>query len=298
MKILNFGSLNLDYVYHVGHFVKAGETISSESRSIFCGGKGLNQSIALARSGAYVWHAGAIGALDGEVLEKTLKNSGVNTEYLKKLDNVPTGHAIIQVDSAGQNCILLFGGANQCIDLNQVDETLKSFSEGDFLLLQNEINELPYIMKKAHERGMKIVLNPSPMNKKILELPLKYVDYFILNEVEMAGISGESEEEKQLKALKEQYPEAAIVLTLGSKGVRFVSKDLNLSHDIFKVSAIDTTAAGDTFTGFFFGCLVQGKTVAEALKTASMASAIAVSREGAEPSIPLMAEVTERLKTI
>lgn len=296
MKILNFGSLNLDNVYHVDHFVRAGETLSSDSLHIYCGGKGLNQSIALARSGAKVFHAGAIGLEDGYILKEALERNGVNTDYLLQLKDKKTGHAVIQIDQKGQNCILLFAGANHAITHDHIDNTFENFSEGDLLILQNEINDIDYIMKKAHEKGMKIVLNPSPMNEKILKLPLAYVDYFILNEVEMADISEDDNEENGLESLKEKYPKASIVLTLGSRGVRFENEALSLSHGIFEVEAVDTTAAGDTFTGYFFGVLSQGKNIPEALKIASMASAIAVSRAGAEPSIPYMEEVAERLK--
>lgn len=295
MKILNFGSLNLDNVYHVDHFVRAGETLSSDAMHIYCGGKGLNQSIALARSGAKVFHAGAIGLEDGNILKEALKRNGVNIDHLFQLKDKKTGHAIIQIDKSGQNCILLFPGANHCITREHIDKTLENFSKGDLLILQNEINNIDYIINQAHEKGMQIVLNPSPMNEKILALPLEYVDYFILNEVEMADISEDDNEEKGLQSLKEKYPNASVVLTLGSRGVRFENGSLSLSRGIFKVDAVDTTAAGDTFTGYFFGAISQGEHVSQALKIASMASAIAVSRQGAEPSIPYMEEVAERL---
>ena len=119
MKILNFGSLNIDKVYQVDNFVRAGETISSKNLNFFCGGKGLNQSIALAKAGADVWHAGCIGN-DGQMLSDALQNSQVRLDFLKTLD-MPTGHALIQVSQTGQNCIILFGGANQAISKEQID---------------------------------------------------------------------------------------------------------------------------------------------------------------------------------
>ena len=162
MKVLNFGSLNIDYTYQVDHFVRAGETMSSESLQVFSGGKGLNQSIALSKAGADVWHAGAVGAGDGDFLIEQMKKAGVHTELIEHLDG-QTGHAIIQKDPAGQNCILLYGGANQRITREMVDRVLTQFEADDFLILQNEISEIGYIMEKAHEKGMKIVLNPSPI---------------------------------------------------------------------------------------------------------------------------------------
>ncbi|MEM1486319.1 ribokinase [Oscillospiraceae bacterium PP1C4] len=291
MKLLNFGSLNIDYVYKVDHFVRPGETMSSESRQTLCGGKGLNQSIALQRAGVQVYHAGAVGKVDGDMLREVLQKNQVNIDFVKQCEDVATGHAIIQVNHAGQNCILLYGGANQTITEAHIDETLAGFSAGDFLILQNEINNLNYIMEQAHKKGLVIVLNPSPMNEKILALPLEFVDYFMLNEVEAADICGNVDKDDLLGHLAQKYPKAKIVLTLGKHGVQYKDGEQVLSHGIYKVPVVDTTAAGDTFTGFFIGSLVQGYAADEALRLASVASSIAVSRQGAEPSIPYMDEV-------
>ncbi|OLS02667.1 ribokinase [Tissierella creatinophila] len=297
MKILNFGSLNLDYVYSVDQFVRPGETKSSKKREVFAGGKGLNQSIALARSGAHVYHAGAVGKLDGNILVEVLKTNNVNTDFVREIEDVSTGHAIIQVNDDGENCILLFGGANQMMNLDQIDNILDKFSKGDFLILQNEINMLQYIVEKAHEKGLIIVLNPSPIDENIFKLNLDYIDYFILNEIEAADICGIDISENLLESLGDKFPKAKIVLTLGEKGVKFKDGDLILEHGIFDVKAVDTTAAGDTFTGYFIGSLVQGYSVKEALRLASLASATAVSRMGAETSIPFMKEVrTSKLR--
>ena len=291
MKLLNFGSLNIDYVYKVDHFVRPGETMSSESRQTFCGGKGLNQTIALARAGVQVYHAGAVGKADGEMLLEALKKNNVNIDFVKQCEDVATGHAIIQVNRSGQNCIMLYGGANQTMTKEHIDETLAGFSAGDFLILQNEINNLGYIMEQAHKKGLVIVLNPSPMNEKILALPLEFVNYFMLNEVEAADICGEESKDNLLGSLSRKYPKAKIVLTLGKQGVQYKDGEQILSHGIYKVPVVDTTAAGDTFTGFFIGSLAQGYAAEEALRLASVASSIAVSRQGAESSIPYMDEV-------
>ena len=183
MKILNFGSLNIDYVYNVDHFVQKGETISSSQMNIFSGGKGLNQSVALGRAGAKVFHAGRIGK-DGEFLVEQLKEAGVNTDLVVVDEDCSTGHAIIQNDAEGDNCILLYGGANQRITKEQIDAALEQFDAGDYLVLQNEISNLPYLMEKAAEKQMKIVLNPSPMDEKIKALPLDKVTLFFVNEIE------------------------------------------------------------------------------------------------------------------
>jgi len=297
MKILSFGSLNIDYVYSVPHFVKKGETLSAKELNVYTGGKGLNQSIALARAGVKTYQAGAIGT-DGMFLLEQLKEAGVKTDLVKILDDVKTGNAIIQNDDEGDNCIVLFGGANQAITKEQVDEAFKDFTNEDYLLIQNEINELSYIVEKAKEEGMKIILNPSPMNEKIMKLPLDQIDYFILNEIEaMQILEMDKPEEIDGKyiasLLHERFKDATIVLTLGSEGSVCISDDEYVEQSIYKVKAIDTTAAGDTYTGYFIAGILNGKTIKESMDIASKASAIAVTRQGAAPSIPVLEEVEE-----
>lgn len=295
MKVLCFGSLNIDYTYKVPHFVKKGETLASERLQVFGGGKGLNQSVALAKAGTEVYHAGAIGQ-DGMFLLDMLKDAGANTDFVKILDTVRTGNAIIQNDKSGDNCIILYGGANQAITREQVDEVMSHFESGDYLVLQNEINELGYIVEKAHEKGMIIVLNPSPMNEKILALPLDVINYFILNEVEAAQILGKEDKgeeswEQIADDLLKKFPQATIVLTMGSEGSVFKNQKETVCQSIYKVQAVDTTAAGDTFSGYFIGGILGGLSAKEAMDQASKASAIAVTRKGAAPSIPLLSEV-------
>ena len=295
MKVLCFGSLNIDYTYKVPHFVKKGETLASERLQVFGGGKGLNQSVALAKAGTEVYHAGSIGQ-DGMFLLDMLKDAGANTDFVKILDTVRTGNAIIQNDKSGDNCIILYGGANQAITREQVDEVMSHFESGDYLVLQNEINELGYIVEKAHEKGMIIVLNPSPMNEKILALPLDVINYFILNEVEAAQILGKEDKgeeswEQIADDLLKKFPQATIVLTMGSEGSVFKKQKETVCQSIYKVQAVDTTAAGDTFSGYFIGGILSGLSAKEAMDQASKASAIAVTRKGAAPSIPLLAEV-------
>ena len=295
MKVLCFGSLNIDYTYKVPHFVKKGETLASERLQVFGGGKGLNQSVALAKAGTEVYHAGSIGQ-DGMFLLDMLKDAGANTDFVKILDTVRTGNAIIQNDKSGDNCIILYGGANQAITREQVDEVMSHFESGDYLVLQNEINELGYIVEKAHEKGMIIVLNPSPMNEKILALPLDVINYFILTEVEAAQILGKEDKgeeswEQIADDLLKKFPQATIVLTMGSEGSVFKNQKETVCQSIYKVQAVDTTAAGDTFSGYFIGGILGGLSAKEAMDQASKASAIAVTRKGAAPSIPLLAEV-------
>ena len=296
MRVLNFGSLNLDLVYQMDHLIRGGETFAADRLDKFPGGKGLNQSVALARAGAQVYHAGNIGT-DGELLTSTLVNAGVRTEFLRVLD-MPSGHAVIQVDRSGENAIILFGGANVCVTPEQIDDVLSNFAAGDYLVLQNEINLVGRIMEKASAIGMKIVLNPSPMDDRIKELPLDKVDIFLLNEIEGGQITGESEPDRILDSLQERFSGAQVVLTLGGAGSVYMGGGQRLRQAIYKVDAVDTTAAGDTFTGFFISALLRGLQPAQALDVAARASAIAVSRPGAAPSIPTWDEVQSAAMTV
>ncbi|MEG1614637.1 MAG: ribokinase [Oscillospiraceae bacterium] len=289
MKFLNFGSLNIDKVYKVPHFVSEGETLSSVKYDEFAGGKGLNQSIALSKAGACVFHAGKVGK-DGSFLKQTLIKQGVNVENVRE-DGTITGHAIIQVDSNGQNCILLFGGANKEITKEQIDSVIDRFDAEDILVLQNEINEIDYIINTAKEKGMSIALNPSPIDEKIININYDKIDYLILNEIEGKDISGEEEPKKILDTLLSKHENLKIVLTLGGKGVVYKDKNQMAKQDIFKVDVVDSTAAGDTFMGYFLSIISQSNDVKLALRIASKAASIAVSRKGASSSIPLLDEV-------
>ena len=293
MKTLNYGSLNVDYVYSLDHIVQGGETILSTRREAFCGGKGLNQSIALAKAGVNVYHAGLIGE-DGDMLLTACAEHGVHTDYIEKLP-VTGGHTIIQVDKNGQNCIILYGGTNQMQTPERIDSVLSNFEEGDYLVLQNEVNLLDVIIDKAYEKGMQIVLNPSPYNEQLEKCDLQKVWLFMLNEVEGEQCTGKQDPDEILGELHARYPQARFVLTLGSRGSMYYDGETKVYQEIFPVKAVDTTAAGDTFTGFFMGSLIEGKTPAQALKIASKASSIAVTRPGAVPSIPTLEEVLAEL---
>lgn len=290
MRILNLGSLNFDKVYQVPHFVSGGETILSRDFGEFLGGKGLNQSIALARAGAVVYHAGAIGP-DGAALREALEEAGADTRYLHRVDTV-SGHAIIQ-NADGQNCIIVCGGANQCVTEKQIQETLSDFGTGDWLLIQNEVSNVPFAIREAKRRGMTVAFNASPITEKLLSYPLELVDCFLINEVEGKALSGAQSEDfgTILEALATRFPQAVIVLTVGEQGVLYRDGELRLCHGSYPVNAVDTTAAGDTFCGYFLSCLSKGMPAQKALEIASKASAIAVSRHGAVPSIPMWDEV-------
>ncbi|MDY3873673.1 MAG: ribokinase [Megamonas funiformis] len=289
MKILNFGSLNIDKVYAVEEIVKGGETIDSVSFNESVGGKGLNQSIAVAKAGGNIMHAGCVGK-DGEILLQALKDNNVDTSLIKTVETA-SGQAIIQVDKHGQNCIILFHGANYEVDKAYIDEAMQDFAQGDILILQNEISNIDYIIEVAKTKQMKIYLNPSPINENLNKYNMQAIDGIFVNEHEGAYLAGKEKVEDILDSLASKYPELEIILTFGDKGAYYRHKDINIFQPAYKVDAVDTTAAGDTFTGYFIALRQQGKSIEESLQKASKASSITVSRKGASISIPKIAEV-------
>ncbi|SEK66700.1 ribokinase [Pseudobutyrivibrio ruminis] len=289
MKVLNFGSLNLDYTYQVPHIVREGETISSNDVQMHLGGKGFNQSVALARAGVPVYHAGLVGE-EGLDFYDACQECGIKTDYIKTVTG-RCGHTIIQVDDEGQNGIVLFGGANQKNTKEYVDEVLKNFETGDILLLQNEVNELPYIIDQAFAKGMTIVLNPSPMNEIIDECDLGKVSIFVLNETEGQQLTGQTTPTTIVAAMEASFANAKIVLTLGKGGSIFHHGDEELYQAAFDVDTVDTTAAGDTFTGYLIAGILKKQPMRDVLVNASKAAALAVKKQGAAQSIPFMSEV-------
>lgn len=297
MRVLSFGSLNIDYVYDVPHFITRGETMAALSLNTYSGGKGLNQSVALSKAGLEVFHAGAVGE-EGLFLISELESARVNTKYIARLKDTRTGHTIIQRNSDGDNCIILYGGANRQITKAQINSTLAGFSKGDALVIQNEINDIEYMASRAHELGMIVAFNPSPMEENIIPV-FKHSDYILLNEVEAGqflrqDIASLSPEDIAAKLLG-QLPDSKIILTLGTNGSVYADKNITFRQEAVKVNAVDTTAAGDTFTGFFLSGIFNGQTPEWSMKFASNASAIAVTRPGAAPSVPAREEVLAKM---
>lgn len=289
MNVLNFGSLNIDFVFHVAQIVRPGQTVDSLSEGQFPGGKGLNQSIALARAGIPVFHGGLIGP-DGEYLRKLLENDGVDCRYLATTDG-STGRTFIQVDENGQNSIVLSGGANRANTPAYCDKVLEGFGAGDLILLQNEINCLDYLVEQAAAKGMIVALNPSPMNEAVRKCDLSKVSIFIMNEDEGCQITGKTQPREILEEMGRRYPNARVFLTLGAEGSYYAFGEEILFQPAFTANAVDTTGAGDTFTGYLLAGLVQGDSVQESMGRAAQASAIAVTRHGAASSIPWCREL-------
>lgn len=279
-------------VYSVSSIMRPGETVAATKLEYFNGGKGLNQSIALARAGAEVYHAGRIGT-DGTSLTALLNENGVNTDYVS-VSRSPSGHAVIQVTKEGQNSILVYGGANKEISTKQIMNVLSNFDEGDRLFLQNEINGVPALINSAARKKMEIIFNPSPIGQDIPSYPLDKISWFVVNETEAEAITGVEGSENVLAAFTKKYPNANVLLTLGENGAYCKIKNETYFQDIFHTPVVDSTAAGDTFLGYFFA-LLDTKGVKESLRYAAAASALAVSRKGAAMSIPTAGEVEELL---
>ena len=291
MKVLCYGSLNIDYVYEVPHFVEPGETLSSLSMSKNPGGKGANQAAALAKSGCKTFMAGKIGK-DGEFLINTLQSYGVDCSFITISDN-PSGHAIIQLDEKKQNSILLFPGENKNITYEEINSVLSHFDKDDWILLQNEINNLSYIINKAKEKGMKVCLNPAPFDESIYNLPFSSIDLLIVNEIEGARMAELNSDNyiDILDTLKKKIPNTAIIMTVGENGSYYQNKNNRFHQDIVKCKTEDTTAAGDTFIGFFVSSQIKGYSIEKSMEYAAKASSLAVSKKGAMSSVPFANEV-------
>ncbi|MCL2821290.1 MAG: ribokinase [Oscillospiraceae bacterium] len=291
MVITNFGSLNIDNVYSVENFVSPGETITCLDLNRYCGGKGLNQSIALSRSGASVRHAGCIGA-NGAILKDMLKQNNVDVSMLLEIDG-DSGHTVIQVDKTGQNNIIVYSGANRRLTKQYIDDVLDVALHGEILLLQNEINLGDYIVKTAKQKGMVIAFNPSPVDDFLLnDFPLDMVDIFIINEIEAAALTGITASERAASELLKRFPASKIALTLGENGAVYYDAADRYQQKSYVVPVVDTTAAGDTFTGYFLTGFSAGKPIPECLRTGCLAASLTVSSKGAATSIPMMSDVT------
>ncbi len=288
-RVLNFGSINVDHVYTVERFVRPGETLSCQEYRRFAGGKGLNQSIALAQAGACVYHAGKVGAAD-TWLKTLMEDRGVNTRFVETI-NGPSGHAIIQVNAAGENAIVIVGGANQLMSDSEVKRSVEDFGPDDYLLVQNEVNAVPQIIRSAKAKGLTIVFNPAPMNPQVLSYPLGLVGILVVNETEARSLAGEIEPKAIYESLSHRYPNMAIVLTMGHKGAAYFSSQVRFCQPAEKVHIVDSTGAGDTFIGFFLAELIKTNDPKAALAYASRAAAICVTRHGAAESIPSRKEL-------
>jgi ribokinase len=292
MKILVYGSLNIDLVFSVDHIAAPGETISSLSLSKNAGGKGANQAAALAKAGMETWISGKIGK-DGVFLLELLESCGVHTEKVVHYEG-PSGQAIIQVDKNGQNSIVLFAGGNGLVKPDEINNCLSFFEKGDLVVLQNEISNTGLIMEKAKSSGLRIALNPSPWNEQSGKLPIDLADILFINEIEGAGLADIENTVPAAEILERlclRYQKTEIILTAGSKGAFYGYGKKRCKGEIVNVPVVDTTGAGDCFSGYFLAAREYGLSIQDSLNSACKAAAITVSRKGALESIPFKDEV-------
>ena len=288
-KLVNLGSLCIDNVYRVANIAGVGETVASASHAVFPGGKGLNQSIAAAKGGAQVVHVGAVGE-DGVWLRETLSEAGVDASGVRTVAGA-SGHAVIQVNDAGENAIVIAGGANRQLQREHIEGALAQVADGDWLLLQNEVNDLEEILALAHRRGCQVAFNVAPADGREANYDLAPVTLLIVNEVEAAALAGVNEPQAAAEVLRERHPYAELVLTLGADGLLHGGPNGISSLPAFPVRAVDETAAGDAFIGFLMAALLRGVAMPQALRLGSAAGALAATKAGAASSIPALAEV-------
>jgi len=294
MTVFNIGSINIDHVYQVEHFVRPGETLTSNHYQKVLGGKGANQSIALAQANANVMHVGAIGEGDSDLLTQ-LQQHGVNTTHIAQTEQA-TGHAIIQVNQEAENAIVLFAGANHAITQAQIENMLANANADDWVLLQNETNFIDESMAQAKAHGLSVAFNPAPMDKVVVERVIDRIDLLIVNEVEAMDLFNVDTVELAQQQFAIQYPTLNVILTLGAQGVRYINQDGVVEVSAFSVDAVDTTAAGDTFIGFCLAGLIENLPIEQMLRRACAASAICVTKAGASVSIPSLAQVQQFLE--
>jgi ribokinase len=295
-KLVNLGSLCIDNVYRVTEIARPGETVSALAHARFAGGKGLNQSIAAARAGVTVRHFGCIGD-DGLWLRDELVRNAVDVTGVRLVHDRPTGHATLQVNDRGENAIVIVGGANLCVNRQDVERALDALDDGDWLLLQNEINDVDAVLQVAAERDARVVLNLAPVDGRERQYPIGAVDLLVLNEIEAASLAGERTAPRSLDRICHEYPELHVVLTRGDHGLLYGRDRVRLPMPAFDIRAVDETAAGDAFIGYLMQRWLSGAPPMDALALASAAGALACTIAGAAPSLPAAADVRAFLET-
>ncbi len=291
MAIYNFGSINIDHIYSVDHFVKPGETLSSNHYNQVLGGKGANQSIACAMAQQTVYHIGSINHSDSKYID-VLENAGVNVHFIHKSEQTASGHAIIQVNQQGENSIVLYAGANHALTVEQIEAVLSQASPDDWVLLQNETNLVCEIIELAHKRELNIAFNPAPITSNVFDCNLEKVNLLFVNEIEAMQLTHTQDIASAKLALRKDFPNTKVIMTLGKAGATYLYHNEVIEVPGRQVQALDTTAAGDTFTGFFLANYSTHGDIQKALEFANAAAALCVTKRGAAPSIPTANEVT------
>ena len=285
MAIWNLGSINIDYVYTVPHIPAPGETLAATDREQYLGGKGANMSVAAARAGAQIKHIGCVGE-DGAWTISWLMEWGVDTRHLAVLES-SSGHAIIAVDANSENMIILHPGANTQIPQSQLQNALAEAQTGDWFITQNETNLQRTATQLARKMGLKVAYAAAPFDADRVQAVLPHLDFLILNAVEA----------EQLRAATGQGPDALgvqdVIVTLGKDGADWYARGVKTHFDAIKVDPVDSTGAGDTFTGYVLAGLDRGMPMAQAIGMATKAAALMVTRHGTADVIPDLSEVQQ-----
>lgn len=287
MAVYNLGSINADLFYRVPHLLTPGETLASTEHSRGLGGKGANMSVAIARGAARAVHIGAVGA-DGRWAVERLMEYGVDTRNIVELD-VPTGHAIIMVDDHGENAILIHPGANRALTETHIATALESATDADTFLFQNETSAQVEGAKLASARGMRIVHAAAPFDAKAVEAVLPMLDILVMNAVEAQQLTDAVGMDVTDLTVRD------VIVTLGGDGCRWINTDdgTDRTFPAIPVTPVDTTGAGDTFTGFLVAGLDRGLPMEQAISLGQQAGAIMVTRRGTADVIPDLKDIED-----
>ena len=283
MAIWNLGSINADFVYSVPHIPAPGETLSSTKRQVFLGGKGTNMSVAAARAAAHVHHIGAVGH-DGRWAVERLLEYGVDTRNITVLDT-ETAQAIIMVDPKGENAIILHSGANAEIPQVTLQAAMAEAATGDWLIIQNETNLQRTAAKMAKKLGLQVAYAAAPFDADRVQAVLPYLDFLILNAVEAEQLQNATGQGPA------DLPVRDVIVTRGSEGADWYGANGKEHFPAIQVEPVDTTGAGDTFTGYVLAGLDRGMPMAQAIGQATKAGALMVMRHGTADVIPDLSEV-------
>lgn len=287
MAIWNLGSINIDHVYRMDKLPRPGETLAASSYAVGLGGKGANQSIAAAQAGALTHHLGAMGQGDDWVIRR-LRAGHVDTTHILRLADQVTGHALILLDKTAENSIIIHPGANRALDKSALQKAMNAIMPGDTLLLQNETNLQAEAARIARSAGARVIYSAAPFDLDALQAVMAEVSILAMNE---------GEADQLFAAIPGRLPVEGLLITRGAEGAEY--RDLKTGQSwhqpAFPVTPVDTTGAGDTFAGYFAAAIDRGDTVPEALRLASGAAALKVTRQGAGDAIPALSEVTDFL---
>jgi ribokinase len=299
-EILIIGSLNMDMVVRMKDMPLVGETVLGNDLNYIPGGKGANQACASGKLGGEVTMLGCVGDDNfGSILIDNLTNHGVDTTYIKRSKEQPTGTAVIYVNNEGNNSIVVIQGANKCCDIEYLKKNDFLFEKCDYVMLQMEIpyDAVFYAIKRAKELGKTVILNPAPAPDKLPDDIWDKIDYLTPNETELMKLSGcqgisidavnKSTDILMKRGVKN------VLVTLGERGAMLATIDEKTLFPARKVTPVDTTAAGDCFNGAFTVGLAESMSESEAIAFANLASSIAVTRKGAQSSLPNRTEITK-----